>query len=350
MSRKLFIGLGILLTFTLSIFIFNILYQNTLPKFIEEINNSAIGAILTAFITVLLLSQQSTNEEVRERNVKVFQEKSDKFNDFIGKLWGIWEDRQVTLEELNEIMKYLSKDIILYTRSETVNKILTYLNEIADQVKPDGISDKTDEVSKKIQKNIFSIINELAKEIGLGGEIKPEIEMKLNNLENKIVPYLIQKDFKTMFINSFKETINNSEEEIDILNINYDKKFLMCQIKDSPVFIRIGPLEREQKQRALLGFYVPFYQNRSFQKYRNRIRGWSKDFLKNSIVGYGPEEIINFNNYDMVKKNYTELSSKSDNLPQNELALKLIQHYKTWNISGKNIENIIDECLPKKEI
>ena len=114
MTKKLYIGLGILFTISISIFIFNAIYQGSVPKIVEEINNSSIGAILTAIITVLLLSQQSSSEEVKERNVRVFEEKSARFNTFINKLWDIWDDRVVSLEELNELIKLVSKDIVLY--------------------------------------------------------------------------------------------------------------------------------------------------------------------------------------------------------------------------------------------
>ena len=117
-------GLGILFTISISIFIFNAIYQGSVPKIVEEINNSSIGAILTAIITVLLLSQQSSSEEVKERNVRVFEEKSERFNTFINKLWDIWDDRVVSLEELNELIKLVSKDIVL---SSYLHKKYIYL-------------------------------------------------------------------------------------------------------------------------------------------------------------------------------------------------------------------------------
>jgi len=171
MTKKLYIGIGILLAFSLSIFVFGTLYQNALPKIVEEINNSALGAILTAFITVLLLSQQSKSEEVREQNVRVFEKRSEKYNKLIEELWKVWEDRRVTLDELYNIMTMITKDIILYTKPATVENILGSLNNIAKKInesksETDLVSDKT------IQKNIYNIINMLAKEVGLGGGLE----------------------------------------------------------------------------------------------------------------------------------------------------------------------------------
>lgn len=166
--RSLYIWLAVVFCISLSLFIFSILYENTLPTVIEKINDSSIGAIFTAIITVLLLSQQSSSEELKERNVRVFEEKSERYKAFIENLWQVWEDRVVTLEELNDLVKAVSKDIVLYTKPETVGRILDYLNQLADEVQPEQ-SDFADKVSgEKIQNCIHGIINELAKEIDLG--------------------------------------------------------------------------------------------------------------------------------------------------------------------------------------
>ena len=343
MSRKLYIGLGILFTISISIFIFNAIYQGAIPKIVEEINNSSIGAILTAIITVLLLSQQSSSEEVKERNVRVFEEKSSKFNSFIEKLWEIWDDRVVSLEELNEIIKMVSKDIVLYTKPETVDIILSKLITIAEQASPDKSSIKDSESTKIIQQNIFDIINELAKEIGLGGELRPGIRNKLNTLENKVVPFLIQKDFKKNYIENFKQIIEQNED-IDFTSIEYKNKFLWCRVKDSNVYFRVGPLEREQTQNIQFAFYVEFWGNRNFQKYRDASKGFRKDFLSGSNWWMSGSDFINFNNYEQIERMHYELTENSDN----KIAQKVVELYKNWRLQGKNIEEIIEECTNAK--
>ncbi|MFV0140917.1 hypothetical protein OBK16_13670 [Empedobacter falsenii] len=251
------------------------------------------------------------------------------------------------LEELNELIKLVSRDIVLYTKPETIDKILSNLIIIAEQAKPDKTSKKDAEVTKLIQQCIFDIINELAKEIDLGGEIKPEIRSKLNQLEEKVVPFLIQKDFKKNYIQQFKDTIENSEEEIDFSNIEYKNKFLWCQVKDSNVFFRVGPLEREKNHGAMIGAYVEFWRNRNYQKFRDAARGWRKDYLRGMRNHLGAKDIINFSDYEVVEKMYYQLNNDGEET-QNELAKKVINLYKTWKIDGKNIEEIIEECNPKK--
>jgi len=331
------------LLFIASAVIFKIFEFEILPS---QFFGALIGVVITAIITVFLLNGQTKAEESKERNVKVFEEKSARFNNFINKLWEIWDDRVVELEELNELIKMVSRDIVLYTKPETVDKILSNLIIIAEQAKPDKTSKKDAEVTKLIQQCIFDIINELAKEIDLGGEIKPEIRSKLNQLEEKVVPFLIQKDFKKNYIQQFKDTIENTEEEIDFSSIEYVNKFLMCRVKDSNVYFRIGPLERDKTHGALIAAYVEFWGNRNYQKFRDAARGWRKDYLKGMRSHFGAKDIVNFSDYEAVEKMYYQINNE-ENENQNELAKRVIALYKSWKINGKNIEEIIEECNPK---
>ena len=66
MSKKIYAWLGILLSISLSLFVLDKVYEDALPKIIEEINNGAIGAILTAIVTVFLLQGQTATEEERD--------------------------------------------------------------------------------------------------------------------------------------------------------------------------------------------------------------------------------------------------------------------------------------------
>ena len=59
--------------------------------------------------------------------------KSRSLNNFIGQLWEIWEDRTVSLEELNSLIKIVAKNIIPYANQKRP-AILQELNKIADKM------------------------------------------------------------------------------------------------------------------------------------------------------------------------------------------------------------------------
>jgi hypothetical protein len=148
-----------------------------------QISSALLDAAVTAVLTYVLLSGQTSQEELKERNVKVFEAKSVKFHDFINQLWKVWEDRSIDLDELNELTKSVSQNIVPYSQPQTVEIILLRLIEIAKQANPYQTDSSDKEVTELIQRNIFDIINELSKEIGLGGAINETIRQRLNELD-----------------------------------------------------------------------------------------------------------------------------------------------------------------------
>jgi hypothetical protein len=304
-----------------------------------QISGALLEAVVTALITYFLLAGQTGQEEMKERNVKVFEEKSERFNRFIDKLWEIWEDRSVSLEELNELIKFVSKEIVMYSKPETVDKILKHLIDIAEYAKPDKTDSSSSETTALIQQNIFNIINALAKEIGLGGEINTEIRKKLNLLESKVVPYLIQRDFKKKFIENFKNTLSE-DEYTDFTQIEYRAdNCLYCQIKNSSVYLKIGSLERKPEQKIFFGFAI--LGNGQYNTYRDATKGWRKWFLKGGWWFFENSEFINFADYENLEQKYREFNDADY---KNKLGEKAIELYKKWQVNGKNIEAVIEEC------
>ncbi|KAE9537108.1 hypothetical protein A1D25_02675 [Ursidibacter arcticus] len=132
MSKKIYAWLGILLSISLSLFVLNKVYEDALPKIIEEINNGAIGAILTAIVTVFLLQGQTATEEERDKNLTVFEKKQEVYHQFLEKLKDIVEDGKVqialnkdpvdTIDELKDLLFQLSY-IQMHSTEETTKAI-----------------------------------------------------------------------------------------------------------------------------------------------------------------------------------------------------------------------------------
>mgnify|MGYP000918751567 CR=1 FL=1 len=155
MRSKLINWIGILLAVSLCFFIFSQVYQGALPKIVEEINNSAIGAILTAFVTVLLLQGQTASEEKRDKSVKVFEKKQDVYHDFLEKLKEIIKDGEITIsaqgknadlssnvDELKDLLFQLGY-IQMHTSEENTKKVFERVSKII-QLMNDFSSDRKD--------------------------------------------------------------------------------------------------------------------------------------------------------------------------------------------------------------
>ncbi|HHT22195.1 MAG TPA: hypothetical protein GXZ87_02630 [Bacteroidales bacterium] len=288
-----------------------------------QITGALLESVVTALITYFLLTGQTTQEENKERNVKVFEKKTENFNNFIEQLWTVWDDRSISLEELNDLLKLVSKDIIPFAKPENSSAILFELNKIAEV---SISSNNENSVTKKIQQSIFSIINVLSKEIGLGGEINEEINKEFDSLENRILPFLNKKSY----INQLKELVKSksmnmlSDFEMD------DDSVLWWKIgKNTGVWLRVGDIYKNGT--IFISFWSEFYENRKYQPYRYAQKGEWKDWLKNEYKGV---ELLDYND---LRQGNIVAGEKIE-----ELANKIVEFYNTTKIDGKTIDEIIE--------
>lgn len=325
-KNKLLIALAIFLAISLSLFVFSIIYEGEMPKLVENINNSAIGAIFTAIITVFLLLGQTETEEDKERNVKVFEKKSELFNNFIEELWKVWEDRNITLEELSHLLKLVSKDIIPYTKPESAKSILNSLNAIASEVN----TQENTANKKHIQTHIYAIINTLSDEIGLGGTIQQDIATELDKLESLILPYLIGEKY----MNKINERIQERLGEF-LTDFTIEDGYLWWRVggKKTGMWLRIGDADNDGK--IYLTFWSEFFTYRQYTPYRHKVQGKWKDWIQ----GYSESNAFN---YDLLRKGEF-ISSES----LNRLVSEIVEFYKNpVGKTGKTIDEIIKECNP----
>ena len=321
-KNKLLIALAIFLAISLSLFVFSIIYEGEMPKLVENINNSAIGAIFTAIITVFLLLGQTETEEDKERNVKVFEKKSELFNNFIEELWKVWEDRNITLEELSHLLKLVSKDIIPYTKPESAKSILNSLNTIASEVN----TQENTANKKHMQSHIYAIINTLSEEIGLGGAIHQDIAAEMDKLENSILPYLIGKKINELVQKELSEFL---------IDFTQEDGYLWWRVRgeNTGMWLRVGDIYDNGK--TLISFWAGFYNCRQYAPYRYAQRGDRKDWLN----GYIKYETFDWN---LLRKGEIISAESLENL-----AVKIDNFYNNpLRGIGKTIDEIIEECNP----
>ena len=326
-KNKLLIALAIFLAISLSLFVFSIIYEGEMPKLVENINNSAIGAIFTAIITVFLLLGQTETEEDKERNVKVFEKKSELFNNFIEELWKVWEDRNITLEELSHLLKLVSKDIIPYTKPESAKSILNSLNAIASEVN----TQENTANKKHIQNHLYAIINTLSKEIGLGGAIHQDIATELDKLEDSILPYLIGKKYMDEIDERVQEKLGDF-----LTNSKQENGRLWFQVgnKKNGLWLRVGDTNNNIG-KTYIGYWADFWDYRQYAPYRFAGKGKNKDWLIGDVV-YGGFD------WNLLRKGEF-ISSES----LNHLASEIVKFYeKPVGETGKTIDEIIEECNP----
>lgn len=339
--------------FIASAVIFNIFEIDILPS---QFFGALIGVVITAIITVLLLQRQTSNEEAKEKNVRVFEEKTIRYNRFIDELWKIWDDRLVSLEELNEIMKLFCKDIIMFTNSNNSKKIIDSLNNIAAKVNKNVlISDAhNDEDSAFIQEQILDIINILSKELNQGGNVSHEIRTGLLDLEKKILPFIKEKERKIKeekLINESKEKLFKGlkdQLEEPFVNVDFkdwvDGEYIFIDIENIPIKVIAGPVTKtNNNSQTIIGLYYDYYKYPQYRYLASGSRGWSKEILKGYWLPAGIE-IVDFNDITSVSKFFEnkEGSKTTENLAE-KLVSKLNEFFKQWKYEGKNLYEVLEQ-------
>jgi hypothetical protein len=116
-----------------------------------------LEAAVTAVITAVLLTGQSAAEEIKERNVKVFEKKSRIFQDYINIIWDIWQDHTVDSEEYLKLTSKYYKELMLYLNKKSLEIIGRELSTIGGLIE----NENQDIEKENLQKSLIAIINVL---------------------------------------------------------------------------------------------------------------------------------------------------------------------------------------------
>lgn len=158
-----------------------------------QILSALAGAVVAAMITLFLLLGQTSSEEKKERNSKVFEEKLKIYQDFLETFNDILKDGEVTSEEAL-MLKFKISMITLHTSSSHINAISESIKNILQEVKNKPGSLQIDQVKLD---ELFKIVNQFRLEIyddnkGLNGE---ELNKTLDNF--KVIDELYAAESKT---------------------------------------------------------------------------------------------------------------------------------------------------------
>jgi uncharacterized membrane protein len=168
---------------------------------------AALGAVITAVVTLFLLRGQEKAAEEKERNVKIFQLKKKAFTRYINKVWQIWADQRIDDIEFEDLCSSFYKDIAMFLKKpeksafHKVTAMIPKKSEKPDKLKkpPEPGNDKskafidclieignclgeeTKNSYNSIKKNVFNIVNILVEDLELGGKIDEDQHTRLMN-------------------------------------------------------------------------------------------------------------------------------------------------------------------------
>lgn len=120
-----------------------------------RIVGALFGVVLSAIITMLLLSGQTCNALEKERNTEIFKEKLKIYQEYLHALCKILKDGEITSEEAVEL-QFLTSYISLHTKSKSICEISANASNIIHLYVGKKTPTKNTE---ELLKNLFEIVH-----------------------------------------------------------------------------------------------------------------------------------------------------------------------------------------------
>ena len=261
-NKSLIIAIFCLIGFCVISVVFNVFSLTALPS---SFVGAALGAVITGVVTVILLDGQSKAEEVKERNVKVFEKKSVIFSEYIDIVWDAWEDRKVTDTEFQKLIGDYYKKLMLYMSAASAKIIGEQLKAIGPFA---GNEDPSDLDRKKLQTALIIIINTLSDEISLGGHIDESLFIELGKeaKEAEVRSRRSNTSFKMLGIKLNTELVLKAKPNIKCWTT--DEK---NQVKDeNGEILSISALASRELERAANGFSEFMFNGKTLYEMRGK--------------------------------------------------------------------------------
>lgn len=181
-KKQVTFGLLLCLFVFLAISYFSKIYQiGDLPV---QFVGALLGSVATAVITYFLLVGQTASEEMKERNVKVYETKCALYQPIIENLWDIYEDRKISLDEVKKLFDELCKNVVLFLDEDKTDKIFEIVKTLTVMATDPSVDQEKEK--DDIQEKIFIIINILAEDIDLGGKLSVNTKSNIKIIQDKI--------------------------------------------------------------------------------------------------------------------------------------------------------------------
>ena len=188
----------------------------------SQILSALSGAVVAAIITLFLLLGQTSSEEKKERNIKVYENKIQVYSEFISKMWKTLEDDEITDEEIRGIRSDIFNKLIFYLKKDDIVKLAEKVRSIKSS---EGFNDG-EEDEKRLRKRTketiecFSEITELLR-ADVNNDLQTESEMEINRLWNN---FGVQPRDSVTAPDKIKvkdETGNQNTETTAVQTLNY---------------------------------------------------------------------------------------------------------------------------------
>lgn len=118
--------------------VFILLHLFSTRDFSYEICCALIGTIITAVVTVFLLQGQSSSDEKKDKNIRIYENKLDVYSEYVRQMWEtISDDEDFKEEEWNNLRVQTFGKLIFYLDTDAIQNLTQYVSEI-DKARREG--------------------------------------------------------------------------------------------------------------------------------------------------------------------------------------------------------------------
>ena len=155
-------------------------YFDTLSIWLQIVG-ALFGVVLSAIITMLLLSGQSRNALEKERSAEIFREKLRIYQEYLHRLCDILRDGEITSEEAIEL-QFLTSYISLHTDSKNIKEICVNTSNMVSNY----IGEHAQKSTQVLLANLYEIVRVFREELYASG-----IEWSEKDIEGVIEHLLV---------------------------------------------------------------------------------------------------------------------------------------------------------------
>ncbi len=130
----------IVLLFLVMGVVFILFHLFSTRDFSYEICCALIGTIITAVITVFLLHGQSSSDEKKDKNIKIYENKLEVYSEYVRQMWEtISDDEELKEEEWNNLRVQTFGKLIFYLDADAIQNLTQYVSEIDKARREDNL-------------------------------------------------------------------------------------------------------------------------------------------------------------------------------------------------------------------
>lgn len=202
--RSIAITIGVIIIIALCFFVWK--SPEVYSQGMAIVVSAALGAILTAIITRMVIGSQLQSEQEKEKNIKIYEMKLEVFSKFISDMWKLFDDDKLDDTEMRTLRSNVFNKLIFLLKKDDIEILTKYIADLQEKVEnesqPHVIAEILGNITRLLRKDLsLSRMDDQGAVALLWGAFTKDIET-----ENAIPQeHLSNEQFSSISINTERQ-------------------------------------------------------------------------------------------------------------------------------------------------